>query len=189
MVTKEELEGFLERLAIEGASHREINPGMWIVHPAGALDADVVVHYSPPVVLLRMKVMDLPKDDKSLATLSRRLLQLNATDLVHGSYGIEGELDRAHRGARARPSRLRGIPRQLRIHDARARLAPPRARAVPRGTLTMGIFDRISAVLRSNINDLISRAEDPEKMLHQIIIDMRSQLVQGQAAGGRRDRR
>jgi len=40
----------------------------------------------------------------------------------------------------------------------------------------MGIFDRISAVLRSNINDLISRAEDPEKMLHQIIIDMRSQL-------------
>ena len=63
---------------------------MWIVHPAGALEADVVVHYSPPVVLLRMKVMDLPKDDKALATLSRRLLQFNATDLVHGSYGIEG---------------------------------------------------------------------------------------------------
>jgi len=90
MVTKEELEGFLDRLAVEGATHREINPGMWIVDPPGALDADVVVHYSPPVVLLRMKVMDLPKDDKSLATLSRRLLQLNATDLVHGSYGIEG---------------------------------------------------------------------------------------------------
>jgi len=90
MVSKEELEGFLERLAIEGATHREINPGMWIVHPAGVLDADVVVHYSPPVVLLRMKVMDLPKDDKALATLSRRLLQFNATDLVHGSYGIEG---------------------------------------------------------------------------------------------------
>ena len=40
----------------------------------------------------------------------------------------------------------------------------------------MGIFDRISAVLKSNINDLISRAEDPEKMLHQIIIDMRTDL-------------
>lgn len=49
----------------------------------------------------------------------------------------------------------------------------------------MGIFDRISAVLRSNINDLISRAEDPEKMLHQIIIDMRSQLAKAkqQVAG------
>jgi phage shock protein A len=41
----------------------------------------------------------------------------------------------------------------------------------------MGIFDRFSTMLRSNINDLISRAEDPEKMLNQILVDMRSQLV------------
>jgi phage shock protein A len=41
----------------------------------------------------------------------------------------------------------------------------------------MGIFDRLSGLLRSNINDLISRAEDPEKMLNQILVDMRSQLA------------
>src|SRR5258708_1984634 len=41
----------------------------------------------------------------------------------------------------------------------------------------MGIFDRFSALLKSNINDLISRAEDPEKMLTQILVDMRAQLV------------
>src|SRR5213075_3550624 len=41
----------------------------------------------------------------------------------------------------------------------------------------MGIFDRLSTLLRSNINDLISRAEDPEKMLTQILVDMRSQLA------------
>src|SRR5215217_3001305 len=41
----------------------------------------------------------------------------------------------------------------------------------------MGLFDRLSTLLRSNINDLISSAEDPEKMLNQIIVDMRSQLV------------
>jgi phage shock protein A len=41
----------------------------------------------------------------------------------------------------------------------------------------MGIFDRFSNLLRSNINDLISRAEDPEKMLTQILADMRSQLA------------
>jgi len=41
----------------------------------------------------------------------------------------------------------------------------------------MGIFDRFSTLLRSNINDLISRAEDPEKMLNQILVDMRSQLA------------
>ncbi len=41
----------------------------------------------------------------------------------------------------------------------------------------MGIIDRLSSLLRSNINDLISKAEDPEKMLNQILVDMRSQLV------------
>jgi len=41
----------------------------------------------------------------------------------------------------------------------------------------MGIFDRLSTLIRSNLNDLISSAEDPEKMLNQIIVDMRSQLV------------
>jgi len=41
----------------------------------------------------------------------------------------------------------------------------------------MGIFDRFSSLLKSNINDLISRAEDPEKMLTQILADMRGQLV------------
>ena len=41
----------------------------------------------------------------------------------------------------------------------------------------MGIFDRFSQLLKSNINDLISKAEDPEKMLTQILDDMRSQLV------------
>jgi phage shock protein A len=41
----------------------------------------------------------------------------------------------------------------------------------------MGLFDRLSQLLRSNINDLISRAEDPEKMLNQILVDMRSQLA------------
>ena len=41
----------------------------------------------------------------------------------------------------------------------------------------MSIFDRIARLFRSNVNDLISQAEQPEKMLNQIILDMRSQLV------------
>ncbi len=41
----------------------------------------------------------------------------------------------------------------------------------------MGIFDRLSTLLKSNINDLINSAEDPEKMLNQIIVDMRDQLA------------
>lgn len=41
----------------------------------------------------------------------------------------------------------------------------------------MGIFSKLSTLLKSNINDLISRAENPEKMLNQIILDMRDQLA------------
>ena len=41
---------------------------------------------SPPVVVLRVKVMDVPKKNDALC---RRLLELNATDLLHGSYGIQ----------------------------------------------------------------------------------------------------
>ena len=41
----------------------------------------------------------------------------------------------------------------------------------------MSIFTKFSTMIKSNINDLISRAEDPEKMLNQIIIDMRDQLA------------
>ncbi len=89
MVNKEDIEGFLDRLSTEGASYNEVEPGLWVVKPGGALDFDVVVNFSPPVVVLRVKVMDLPKEKKTLAELSRRLLELNASDLVHGSYGIE----------------------------------------------------------------------------------------------------
>jgi hypothetical protein len=89
MVTREEAEGFLDRLTADGASYSEVEPGLWVVKPGGELDFDVVVNYSPPVLLLRVKVMTLPSDREALATLSRRLLELNASDLIHGSYGIE----------------------------------------------------------------------------------------------------
>lgn len=42
----------------------------------------------------------------------------------------------------------------------------------------MGIFDRLTRLVRSNLNDLIARAENPEKMLTQVIEDMRKQLAQ-----------
>ena len=92
MVNKEDIERFLDRLsADQGANISELEPGLWVLKPSGELDFSVVVHFSPPVVVLRVKVMTLPTDTASLATLSRRLLELNASDLVHGSYGIEDD--------------------------------------------------------------------------------------------------
>jgi len=42
----------------------------------------------------------------------------------------------------------------------------------------MGIFSRIGTLFKSNINDAISKAEDPEKMLNQVVLDMQNQLVE-----------
>jgi len=91
MVSNEDIVSYLDRLSTEGATYSEVGPGIWNVKPAGALQFGVVVHYSPPVVVLRVKVMDLPKDKSQLNALQRRLLELNAADLLHGSYGIQDD--------------------------------------------------------------------------------------------------
>jgi hypothetical protein len=89
MVTREEIENFLDRISAEGATYREVEQNLWVVNPEGESSADLVVSYSPPVVVLRVNVMQLPADDDKCSKLTRRLLELNASDLVHGSYGIQ----------------------------------------------------------------------------------------------------
>jgi phage shock protein A len=42
----------------------------------------------------------------------------------------------------------------------------------------MGMFKRLADLIKSNLNDLISRSEDPEKMLNQIVLDMSNQLLE-----------
>jgi phage shock protein A len=42
----------------------------------------------------------------------------------------------------------------------------------------MGIFARLATLIKSNLNDLISSSEDPEKMLNQVVIDMGNQLLE-----------
>ena len=42
----------------------------------------------------------------------------------------------------------------------------------------MGLFSRLGTLIRSNMNELINRAEDPEKMLNQVLVDMKTQLVE-----------
>jgi phage shock protein A len=42
----------------------------------------------------------------------------------------------------------------------------------------MGLLERVSTLIRANINDLVDRAEDPEKMIKQVILDMDNQFLQ-----------
>jgi phage shock protein A len=46
----------------------------------------------------------------------------------------------------------------------------------------MGIFSRLGTLIKSNINDLITKAEDPEKMLTQVLIEMTQQLTEAKKA-------
>jgi hypothetical protein len=83
MVTREDVESFLLRMTDEV---EEVEPGMWIVSSNGSR---LVIHHSPPVVILRMKVLEVPAVESDCTALFRKLLELNATDLVHGAYAVE----------------------------------------------------------------------------------------------------
>jgi hypothetical protein len=59
---------------------------MWVI---GSDGGRLVVHYSAPLLILRTKVLGVPEDEHKCGSLFRRLLELNASDLVHGAYAIE----------------------------------------------------------------------------------------------------
>lgn len=86
-MTREEVESYLLRM---GLDFEEVEDGFWVIRTPGD-GAPVVANYSPPLLLLRLKVMELPADtgDGRFNALYRRLLELNAGDILHGSYGID----------------------------------------------------------------------------------------------------
>ena len=86
MLTRDDLESFLIRMDLD---FNEVDEGMYLVHPATE-GTPVVVHHTPPLLVVRLKVMDLPTGN-DLKELYERLLIWNATDVVHGAYGIEEE--------------------------------------------------------------------------------------------------
>jgi phage shock protein A len=46
------------------------------------------------------------------------------------------------------------------------------------GRIVMALLERVSTLIRANINDLVDKAEEPEKMIKQVILDMHNQLLQ-----------
>jgi hypothetical protein len=89
MLTKEDIEGFLDRLDAGTAESEELEPGLWLVRTTAG--AEVLVSFSPPVVILRVLVMSLPAEQRRQSELFRQLLGYNAKDLIHGAYGLEGD--------------------------------------------------------------------------------------------------
>ena len=88
MITREDIQSFRDRLDGGGPTVAEVEPNLWLARTAD--DAEVVVHFAPPVVILRVRVMELPGEPRR-NELFRQLLEYNARELVHGSYGLEGD--------------------------------------------------------------------------------------------------
>jgi hypothetical protein len=66
----------------------ENDGGTYLVH-AGAEVPPVALRVAPPILAVRVAIGPLPKDETAQARLYRRLLELNATDLMHAAYGID----------------------------------------------------------------------------------------------------
>ncbi len=88
MTDREQIQAYIDRLEGEVAAE-EAEPGLWVL----TLDDDggqVVITNEPPVLVFRVNVMRLPDDPNRRSQLMQKLLELNAGDMVHGSYGLEG---------------------------------------------------------------------------------------------------
>ena len=86
MVTREDVEGYLLRMELP---FQELEEELWVLGDENEV-APLFVSYAPPLLLVRVEVMDAPDDEELRQGLFRDLLELNATDLVHGAYGLDG---------------------------------------------------------------------------------------------------
>ena len=82
MDTRDNIEHYLIQMEYPFES---IEPDMWIIRDT----ANIVVTYEPPLVVFRIKLMEIPKDRRE--DFFKLLLELNATNMIHGAYGIEGD--------------------------------------------------------------------------------------------------
>ena len=85
MKTIEDMESYLLRLNVP---YDTIEEGLWIVND-DASGANIVIRHDPPVAVFRVKLMPVPEARKD--ELFRLMLELNATEMIGGAYGIEGD--------------------------------------------------------------------------------------------------
>ena len=69
-------------------SYREIKPNLWLLDDSENNLEGIVVMYADPIVIIRVQVMDVPKLNSH--DFYKQLLELNASDMIHGAYGLEG---------------------------------------------------------------------------------------------------
>ncbi|MBA7563991.1 hypothetical protein ES708_05653 [subsurface metagenome] len=72
-----------------GLSYEEVGDSTFLINDEEKGLKNIVVMVSEPLVILRVKVMEMPDSDRE--QLYEELLRLNAEDLIHGAYALEGD--------------------------------------------------------------------------------------------------
>jgi len=86
MISREKLESYLVKLEL---TFQEAGKGTWVVREPEKGLASLFIMMADPLVVLRLTVMPIPR--KGAEKLYEELLHLNATDMVHGAYAIDGK--------------------------------------------------------------------------------------------------
>jgi hypothetical protein len=86
MISREKVEGYLVKLSL---TFQEAGTGSWVVRDAEKGINDLLVILADPLVILRINVMEAPATGRE--KLFEELLRLNATDMVHGAYALDGK--------------------------------------------------------------------------------------------------
>ena len=80
----------IERYLIElKMSYRDLGDGMWLVEDDDRGLEGVVVMHADPLVVVRVAVMKAPQEKR--LELFTKLLELNAKDVLHGAYALDGD--------------------------------------------------------------------------------------------------
>jgi len=80
------IEGYLVRA---GVSYDVLGEGIWVVHDEIEHVDNIVITLASPVIVFRVKLMELPAGAADQAALCKKLLELNASSMVSGAYAIE----------------------------------------------------------------------------------------------------
>ncbi|MBL8634451.1 MAG: hypothetical protein JNM40_14610 [Myxococcales bacterium] len=81
----EDIQSYLLKMDLRYEEPRE---GIWVLSGLDGIDK-LVITLAGPVLVFRVKVMELPSRNRE--GLFRTLLELNASEMMHGAYGVEGD--------------------------------------------------------------------------------------------------
>jgi hypothetical protein len=87
MVTQNDIEIYLDDC---GFPFEKVDEGMWRVESPDNNVDNVILSYADPILVFRINLMNAPRQNRE--AFYERLLQLNATEIPHGAFGIENDL-------------------------------------------------------------------------------------------------